>query len=116
MNLRQYLRPVAALAALIGLASYATIMLRGPQGVAALTEKRREIRELEERNATLQRDIEAKRQRIERLKSDPATQELELEKLGLVHKDDTQFKISGRHLPSDTPAAEVKHGAAQNSR
>jgi cell division protein FtsB len=116
MSLRQYLRPIAALAALIGLAAYATIMLRGPQGIAALTEKRREIRELEERNATLQRDIEAKKQRIERLKSDPATQELELEKLGLVHKDDTQFKITGRRLPNDAHAPEIKHDAGQNSR
>jgi cell division protein FtsB len=115
MSLRQYLRPVAALAALIGLAAYATIMLRGPQGVAALTEKRLEIQALEEKNATLQRDIDAKKLRIEKLKNDPATQELELEKLGLVHKDDTQFKITGRHLPSDTPAPDLKHSASQNS-
>lgn len=112
MSLRQYLRPVAALAALIGLAAYATIMLRGPQGVAALTEKRLEIQALEEKNATLQRDIDAKKLRIEKLKNDPATQELELEKLGLVHKDDTQFKITGRHLPSDP---DLKHSASQNS-
>jgi cell division protein FtsB len=116
MSLRQYLRPVAALAALIGLAAYATIMLRGPQGIAALTEKRQQIEALEEQNATLQRDIEAKKRRIEKLKSDPATQELELEKLGLVHKDDTQFKITGRRLPNDTPAAEIKHSASQNPR
>lgn len=115
MSLRQYLRPVAALAALIGLAAYATIMLRGPQGVAALTEKRLEIQALEEKNATLQRDIDAKKLRIEKLKNDPATQELELEKLGLVHKDDTQFKITGRHLPSDTPTPDLKHSASQNS-
>ncbi len=96
--LRQYLRPLAAVAALAGLAAYATMMLRGPQGIAAWTEKRHEIQALQERNANLLRDIEAKKQRIERLKSDPATQELELEKLGFVHKDDTQFKITGQHL------------------
>jgi cell division protein FtsB len=116
MNLRQYLRPVAALAALIGLAAYATIMLRGPQGVAALAEKRRQIQALEEQNATLQRDIEAKKRRIEKLKTDPATQELELEKLGLVHKDDTQFKITGRRLPNNTPTPELKRDATQNQR
>ncbi len=94
--LRQYLRPLAALAALVGLAAYAAIMLRGPQGIKAWNDKRQEIRALELQNANLQRDIDAKKERIERLKTDPATQELELEKLGLVHKDDTQFKIASQ--------------------
>ena len=114
MILRHYLRLVAGVAALAGLASYAIIMLRGPHGIAALTEKRHQIEELEERNANLQRDIEAKRHRIEKLKTDPATQELELEKLGLVHKDDTQFKITGRHLPNETRSTEIRHGANQS--
>jgi cell division protein FtsB len=91
------LRPVAASAALAGLAAYATIMLRGPQGLAALQETRNEIRTLEEQNANLARDVEAKRQFIERLKTDPSTQEVELERLGLVHKHDTQFKLAGPH-------------------
>ncbi len=105
--LRQYLRPLAALAALVGLAAYATIMLRGPQGIKAWNEKRQEIQSLEEQNANLQRDINAKKERIEKLKTDPATQELELEKLGLVHKDDTQFKIANQHPAgaSDAPGS-----------
>ena len=101
--LRQYLRPLAALAALTGLAAYATIMLRGPQGIHAWSEKRHEIQSLEEQNANLQRDINAKKERIEKLKNDPATQELELEKLGLVHKDDTQFKIAGKRPSTPDP-------------
>jgi len=101
MMLPRYLRPLAAAAALIGLGAYAAIMLRGPQGLSALVEKRQEIRQLEDENATLQRDIEAKKQRIERLKNDPMTQELELEKLGLVHKGDMQFKIAGEHKPPE---------------
>jgi cell division protein FtsB len=99
MMLPRYLRPAAAAAALIGLGAYATIMLRGPQGISALGEKRSEIRQLEEQNATLQKEIEIKKARIERLKNDPMTQELELKKLGLVHKDETQFQISGQHKP-----------------
>ncbi len=82
-------------------------MLRGPQGISAWTQKRHEIQLLEERNADLQRDINAKRQRIEKLKNDPATQELELEKLGLVHKDDTQFKIAGQQQGLGQTAAPV---------
>ena len=50
---------------------------------------------LEEENANLLRDITAKKQRIERLKNDTKTQELEIEKrLGRIHSGDTQFKIS----------------------
>lgn len=113
--LRQYLRPLAALAALVGLAAYATIMLRGPQGISAWTEKRHQIQALEEQNADLQRDIEAKKQRIERLKNDPATQVVELEKLGLVHKDDTQFKITGQHLPSTAATDHAKGGTAKQA-
>ena|SRR5947209_4143357 len=95
---RSLVRPVAALAALAGLGAYATIMLRGPQGLAALSEKRQMIRTLEEQNADLQREIEAKKLRIERLKTDPDTQVVELERLGLVHQHDTQFKVPGQHI------------------
>ncbi len=112
MMFRQYLRPIAALAALIGLGAYAMIMLRGPHGVSAWTEKRQEIQSLEERNADLQRDIDAKKERIQKLKTDPATQELELEKLGLVHKDDTQFKITGQR---PTPGSDTSATSGQTS-
>ena len=95
------LRPLAGIAVLAGLAAYATIMLRGPQGLSALSEKRQQIRTLEEQNADLMRDIELKKQRIERLKNDPSTQEVEIGKrLGKVHPGDTQFKISGQRTSS----------------
>ena len=100
----RFLRPLAALAALAGLAAYATIMLRGPQGLSALEEKHRQIRALEEENANLTRDIEAKRQRIERLKSDPSTQRVEIQKrLGKMAPGATEFKISGQRI---APAGE----------
>jgi cell division protein FtsB len=102
--LRQYLRPLAAFAALTGLAAYATIMFRAPEGFKAWEEKRAHIQALEEQNAQIQRDIDREKQRIEKLKSDPGTQQVELEKLGLVHRADTQFKIAGQHLtPSNAP-------------
>src|SRR3569833_4310062 len=95
---RSLLRPLAAVAALAGLAAYATIMLRGPKGLSVLAEKQQQIRAMEEENADLQRDIEAKKHRIERLKSDPGTQEVELEKLGFIRQHDTQFKITGQRV------------------
>jgi len=99
--LRNFLRPLAAVAALAGLSAYATIMLKGPQGIAALQEKRREVRMLEEQNADLQRDIDAKKLRIERLKHDKDTQELEVRKrLKMDHQGDTVFV-----LPEDSTRA-----------
>ena len=107
--LRSILRPLAALAALAGLAAYATIMLRGPQGLSALAEKRREVRELEEKNANLMRDIELKRQRIERLKHDRSAQELEIRKrLKLQRPGETSFVLPDQ---PNTPAANNATGA-----
>jgi cell division protein FtsB len=79
------------------LLSVGGVCLWRSQGLQALFEKRQMIRALEEQNADLARDIEAKKLRIERLKSDPKTQEVEVEKrLGRVHSGDTEFKIAGR--------------------
>jgi cell division protein FtsB len=89
-----FLRPIAAVAALAGLGAYATIMLRGPQGLNALTEKHHEIRSLEEQNADLQRDIDSKRERINKLKHDASTQELEIRKrLKMQREGETQFVL-----------------------
>jgi cell division protein FtsB len=95
---RSFLRPIAALATLAGLAAYATIMLRGPQGLNALAEKHRQVRSVEEVNATLARENAAKRAYIERLTNDPTAQEVELRKLGFLHEQDTQFRVTGQHV------------------
>lgn len=58
----------------------------------ALMEKRREIRELEEQNANLQREIQRMRERIERLKNSPSEQEMEIRKqLKLLRPGETSF-------------------------
>jgi len=115
--LNSILRPLAAVAALAGLAAYATIMLRGPQGLSALAEKRREIRTLEEQNANLVRDIESKKERIERLKNDPSTQEVEIEKrLGRVHPGDTQFKVTGQRISPDSNSDQTVTGEPKQSQ
>jgi cell division protein FtsB len=95
---RSYLRPIAALATLTALAAYAVIMLRGPQGLSALSEKQKQIRVLEEDNANLAREVEARKQHIKRLESDPATQVLELRKLGFVGRGDTTFNVGGQKI------------------
>jgi cell division protein FtsB len=71
---------------------YGIIALRGPNGVSALTEKREQIRKLQDQNASLAADNKRKRERIELLKNDRAAQELAIrEKLKLLRPGETQF-------------------------
>jgi cell division protein FtsB len=95
------------LATLTALAAYAAIMLRGPQGLSALAEKQKQIRTLEEENANLAREIEARKQHILRLDKDRATQILELRKLGFVGEGDTSFTVGGQKISTDTSAPAV---------
>jgi cell division protein FtsB len=74
------------------LCAFALLALRGPQGVTALNEKRRDIQQLQVKNSDLQRDNQHKRERIERLRSSQAEQEMEIrERLKLVRPNETQF-------------------------
>lgn len=89
-SLRRY---VYALAFLM-LASYAYVTLRGPRGLRALFEKQAQIRELEQRNAGLAREVERKRERILRLQNNPAEQELEIRhRLKLARPNEKIFII-----------------------
>ena len=64
----------------------------GPQGFHALLEKRREIRELQERNTSLAREIEQRKGRIQRLEGSRSEQEMEIRKqLKLVRPGETTF-------------------------
>ena len=72
--------------------AYACIAVSGPQGLQALLAKRREIRELEEQNATLTREIEHRRDRIRRLEESTSEQEMEIRKqLKLQRQGETTF-------------------------
>jgi cell division protein FtsB len=57
---------------------YAFIVLRGPNGISGLHAKQELIQEYEKSNLKLQREIEEKQARIERLKDNPAQQEFEI--------------------------------------
>lgn len=75
----------AYILAIVLVAGYALASLRGPRGVSALMEKRRQIQALEHRNAELEKEIERRRDRIQRLNSDPNEQERVIqERLKLV--------------------------------
>jgi cell division protein FtsB len=72
--------------------AYAWIAVSGPQGLQALVEKRREIRELQEQNAAATREIEHRRDRIRRLEDSPSEQEMEIRKqLKLLKPGETTF-------------------------
>jgi len=87
--------------------AYAWIAVSGPQGLQALLEKRREIRELQEQNATLNREIEHRRDRIRRLEESPSEQEMEIRKqLKLLKPGETTFILPDGPKESDpAPAA-----------
>ena len=82
---------------------YGVIALRGPNGVGALAEKRRQIRVLQEENASLDAENNRKRVRIDLLKNSREAQELEIrERLKLVRPGETQFILP--ETPTDEPA------------
>jgi cell division protein FtsB len=82
----------AYLIAFVLVAGYAFVTLRGPRGVHALFEKQAQIRQMEKRNADLDKEIERKREHIKRLGDNPADQELEIrERLKLVHPNEKVF-------------------------
>jgi cell division protein FtsB len=89
--------PLARLAyaiAVLLVAGYAVITLRGPRGITAWLDKQQQIHALERRNAGLAQEIERKREHIQRLSGNPAEQELEIrERLKLVHPKDKVFII-----------------------
>lgn len=87
-------KAVYALIVLCGIL-YAFIVLRGPNGIPAMFEKRRLVREYEVSNQELQREIEQKQQRIRRLESDPAEQELEIRQRMKLAKPGDKIYILG---------------------
>ncbi|MCW5981166.1 MAG: septum formation initiator family protein [Bryobacteraceae bacterium] len=66
---------------LVGMAGvYVYILSTGPRGIPALMEKRRQITAIEDRNASLSRENESQRERIQRLRDDPEELQLEVMK------------------------------------
>jgi cell division protein FtsB len=96
--------------ALIG--AYGLVKLRGPQGLPALRDRWDEIRQLEEENASLQRENDYRRDRIKKLQSSPSEQELEIrEKLKLLRPGETSFILPEQpkaepSKPSDQPPSD----------
>lgn len=83
---------------------YAFFTLRGPQGIPALMEKRREIQALEKRNADLAREIELRREKINRLRDSQSEQELEIrQNLKLVRPGEKVFILQDQDSKPPAP-------------
>jgi cell division protein FtsB len=81
---------------------YGWIAIHGPQGLQALLEKHRQIRELEEENAGKARDNTLLRDRIQRLADSPSEQEMEIRKqLKLLRPGETTFLLPDSPKPSE---------------
>jgi len=99
--MRSSLAKFAGAAALLLLAGYAFVALQGPQGVPGLMEKRRRIREYEQKNAELARKIEEQRARIGRFSDSPSGQELEIrQRLKLVKPNEKVFILQDPPAPT----------------
>ena len=78
--------------AILALAGYGWMFLRGPQGIEALLAKHREIRQLEEQNAATARENERRREHIRRLTESQSEQDMEIRRqLKLLRKGETTF-------------------------
>jgi len=87
---------IAYFAAFLAAASYAFFTLRGPHGIPWLLEKQREIHEMEDRNAKLDREIERMRDHIKRLETNPSEQELEVRERLKLLKPGEKVYITGK--------------------
>ena len=71
---------VAFLAVFLAVVSFAFVTLRGAHGIPVLLEKNRQILDKETSNASLAKEVERLRERIERLANKPGETELEIRK------------------------------------
>jgi cell division protein FtsB len=85
---------------------YGLVALRGPQGISALLDKRREVRMLEEQNAAQAAENARRRERIHRLEQNPNEQEMEIRKqLKLLRPNETTFILEDPPKAAPAPVA-----------
>lgn len=86
------LRSIGVLAAVSICGVYLLLAMRGPLGLPALQGKWHEIRQMQLENDTLRRDVDMRRDRIQRLENNTAEQELEIRKqLKMTRPGETVF-------------------------
>jgi cell division protein FtsB len=85
------------IAAFIIVSGYAFITLRGPHGIPGLLAKQHQIELMEKSNTALADENERMRERIQRLASNPAEQELQIrQRLKLVHPGEKVYMLNSK--------------------
>ena len=93
---------LAYAAVLLLVLGYALFALRA--GIPAWMEKRREVRNLEQRNASLAREIEQRREKITRLRESETEQDLEIrQRLKLVKPGEKVFVLQDQDKTAGQP-------------
>jgi len=101
--MRSRVTKISYMVAVLVAASYALVTLR--DGIPALMQRQNEIRALEKQNAELNREIEFRRERIDRLREDESAQELEIRRsLKLVRPGEKVFILQEPVDPKSTAA------------
>ena len=94
------LRTILCTAALILAGCYLLFTFRGPNGIPMIIEKKRQVRELQEQNANLEREIQMKKERIRSLSEDRSQVELEVrQQLRLLKKNETSYVLQDQKKP-----------------
>ena len=76
-----------------------------PQGLRAWHDTERQIEDKEKRNDGLAKQVERQKEYINRLKNNPAAQELEIRKrLKLLHPAEKQYVTGDPETPAQAPA------------
>lgn len=95
------LRTVLCAAALILAGCFLLFTFRGPNGIPLILEKKRQVRELQEQNAGLEREILLKKERIRSLSEDRSQVELEVRReLRLLKKNETTYVLQDQKKPA----------------
>jgi cell division protein FtsB len=103
--MKAHLSRFACVLALLAVVSCAFVTLRGPRGVSAWLEKKREIQTLEQRNIDLNKEIERALERIDRIAKDPSErQRIARERLNYVDKNDKVYVTPDPAPPQPEPA------------
>jgi cell division protein FtsB len=101
----------------LAVCGYAVFTFQGPGGMRALAEREARIKELEERNAALAKEVERKRERTRRLNESPAEQELEIrDRLRLVHPNEKVYVIGQPEKERKEPEAAPPRSKEGNSQ
>jgi cell division protein FtsB len=92
MNART--RTILSTSVLLAAGFLAVFSLARPSGLPMVFERSRQIRELREQNANLQRSIEQRKERIKSLSENRSDQDLEIRRdLRLLKKKETTFVL-----------------------